>query len=69
MKVKRLIKILEDDGWVQVKFKGSHRQFKHPVKPGKVTVSGKLSVDMPPGTLRSALRQAGISLTATHTLH
>lgn len=69
MKVKRLIEILEDDGWYQAGFKGSHRQFKHPVKRGKVTVSGKLSVEMPPGTLRSALRQAGISLTTPRTLH
>jgi len=69
VKVKRLIEILEDDGWFQVKFKGSHRQFKHPVKRGKVTVSGKPSIEVPPGTLRSALRQAGISMTGSRTLH
>lgn len=58
MKVKELIKLIETAGWVQVKMRGSHRQYKHPTKPGKVTVSGKLSVDIPPGTLSSALKQA-----------
>jgi len=69
VKVKRPIEILESDGRVQVKVKGSHRQFKHPAKRGKVTVSGKLSIDMPPGTLRSVLRQAGINLTGQRALH
>jgi len=40
--------------------KGSHRQFHHPTKPGMVTVSGKKSLDVPPGTLSSALEQAGL---------
>ena len=61
MKVKELIKLIESDGWVQVRMKGSHRQFKHRSKPGKVTVAGKFNVDIPPGTLHSALRQAGLS--------
>ncbi|MBN2491379.1 MAG: type II toxin-antitoxin system HicA family toxin [Planctomycetes bacterium] len=39
---------------------GSRRQFQHPEKPGTVTVSGELGVDLPPGTLRSALKQAGL---------
>ncbi|MBA2534306.1 MAG: type II toxin-antitoxin system HicA family toxin [Rubrobacter sp.] len=39
---------------------GSHRQFKHPTKPGTVTVSGKSGLDMPPGTLNSVLKQAGL---------
>jgi predicted RNA binding protein YcfA (HicA-like mRNA interferase family) len=60
MKVKDVIRLLTDDGWVQVATRGSHRQFKHPTKPGKVTVAGKPSLDMPPGTLRSVLRQAGL---------
>ena len=60
MKVKEFIKLIEADGWVQVKMRGSHRQFKHPNKPGKVTVSGKLNVDIPPGTLNSALKQANL---------
>jgi len=60
MKVKELIKLIEADGWVQVRQRGSHRQFKHPEKSGTVTVSGKPNVDMPPGTLNNALKQAGL---------
>jgi predicted RNA binding protein YcfA (HicA-like mRNA interferase family) len=60
MKVKELIVLVEADGWRQVRQKGSHRQFHHPTKPGTVTVSGKLGVDLPPGTLNSALKQAGL---------
>jgi predicted RNA binding protein YcfA (HicA-like mRNA interferase family) len=60
MKVKDVIKLLEGDGWYLVRTKGSHRQFKHPSKLGLVTVSGKLSVDVPPGTLNSILKQAGL---------
>ena len=60
MKVRAVIKLIEDDGWVHVKTKGSHRQFKHPNKPGKVTVAGKPSLDLPPGTLNSILKQAGL---------
>jgi len=60
VKVNELIALLEKDGWVQVRMKGSHRQFHHPSKPGTVTVAGKPSVDIPPGTLNSALKQAGL---------
>jgi predicted RNA binding protein YcfA (HicA-like mRNA interferase family) len=60
MKVRELITLIESDGWFQVRMKGSHRQFHHPIKPGTVTVSGKPSVDIPPGTLNSALKQAGL---------
>ncbi len=60
MKVRELISLIEADGWIQVRMKGSHRQFHHPTKPGTVTVSGKPSVDIPPGTLNSALKQAGL---------
>jgi len=60
MKVKELIILLKNDGWVQVRQKGSHRQFHHQTKLGTVTVSGKLSVDIPPGTLNSVLKQAGL---------
>ncbi len=60
MKVKDLIKILEIDGWRQVRMKGSHRQFHHPTKKGTVTVAGKPNVDIPPGTLNSAIKQAGL---------
>jgi predicted RNA binding protein YcfA (HicA-like mRNA interferase family) len=51
---------LEDDGWLLVRTRGSHRQFHHPSKPGTVTVAGKPSVDIPPGTLSNALKQAGL---------
>ena len=60
MKVKELIALIEADGWSQVRQKGSHRQFHHPTKPGPVTVSGKPGVDVPPGTLNSVLKQAGL---------
>ena len=60
MKVKELIAFIEADGWSQVRQKGSHRQFHHPTKPGTVTVSGKPNVDVPPGTLNSVLKQAGL---------
>jgi predicted RNA binding protein YcfA (HicA-like mRNA interferase family) len=60
VKVKDVIKLLEDDGWYLARTKGSHRQLKHPAKPGTVTVSGKPSVDVPPGTLNSILKQAGL---------
>ncbi|HEX3449529.1 MAG TPA: type II toxin-antitoxin system HicA family toxin [Isosphaeraceae bacterium] len=50
---------LRVDGWVRVKSKGGHRQFKHPTKPGRVTVSGKASHTVPPGTLASIRKQAG----------
>jgi predicted RNA binding protein YcfA (HicA-like mRNA interferase family) len=60
MKVRDVIRLLTDDGWTQVAQKGSHRQFRHPSKPGKVTVPGNPSDDVPPGTLNSILRQAGL---------
>jgi predicted RNA binding protein YcfA (HicA-like mRNA interferase family) len=60
VKVKDLITLLETDGWREVRMKGSHRQFHHPAKPGTVTVAGKPSVDVPPGTLNGVLKQAGL---------
>jgi predicted RNA binding protein YcfA (HicA-like mRNA interferase family) len=60
MKVRELIKLLEDDGWYQARMRGSHLQFRHAVKPGTVTVAGKPSVDIPLGTLNSILKQAGL---------
>jgi len=52
--------MLEADGWFQVRMKGSHRQYHHPNKPGTVTVAGKPGIDVPSGTLSSALKQAGL---------
>jgi predicted RNA binding protein YcfA (HicA-like mRNA interferase family) len=60
MKVRAVIELIEGDGWFQVRTRGDHRQFHHAVKPGTVTVAGKLSEDVPPGTLNSILRQAGL---------
>jgi predicted RNA binding protein YcfA (HicA-like mRNA interferase family) len=60
MKVRDVIRRLLDDGWVRVAQKGSHRQFKHPTKYGKITVPGKPYDDLPQGTLRSIFRQAGL---------
>jgi predicted RNA binding protein YcfA (HicA-like mRNA interferase family) len=60
MKVKEVIRLLEEDGWYLARTRGSHRQYKHGVKPGTVTVSGKPNVDVPPGTLNSILKQAGL---------
>ncbi|MBK7643815.1 MAG: type II toxin-antitoxin system HicA family toxin [Planctomycetes bacterium] len=58
MKVREVIRCLERDGWFLVSTRGSHRQFKHGSKPGRVTVSGNLGRDMTPGTLASVFRQA-----------
>jgi predicted RNA binding protein YcfA (HicA-like mRNA interferase family) len=60
MKVREAIDAIEADGWYLVRTKGSHRQYRHPSKPGTVTVSGNLGVDIPVGTLGSILKQAGL---------
>lgn len=58
MKVRDLLKLLDKDGWSKVAQEGSHRQYKHPVKPGRVTIAGHPGDDVPPGTLNSVLHQA-----------
>jgi predicted RNA binding protein YcfA (HicA-like mRNA interferase family) len=58
IKVQELLKILREDGWYLVRQKGSHRQFHHPTKTGTVTIAGKASVELPPATLQSVLKQA-----------
>ncbi|HEV2383223.1 MAG TPA: type II toxin-antitoxin system HicA family toxin [Terriglobia bacterium] len=60
MKVREVIRLIHEDGWRLVDTEGSHRQFKHPSKPGRVTVSGHPGDDMPKGTLASVTRQAGL---------
>jgi predicted RNA binding protein YcfA (HicA-like mRNA interferase family) len=60
MKVREVVRLLEADGWYLARTRGSHRQYKHPTKAGTVTVSGKPNVDVPPGTLNSILKQAGL---------
>lgn len=52
--------MLNDDGWFLVTTRGSHRQFKHPTKPGRVTLPGKPNDDLAPGTLNSVLKQANL---------
>lgn len=58
MKVRDIIKEIEKDGWYLVVTRGSHRQFKHPVKKGRVTISGNPSHDLASGTLNSIIKQA-----------
>jgi len=60
MKVRDVIKALHDAGWQQVRQSGSHRQFKHPTKIGRVTVAGRPGDEIARGTLRSIMKQAGI---------
>jgi predicted RNA binding protein YcfA (HicA-like mRNA interferase family) len=60
MKVGEVFDLLKRDGWYLAATKGSHRQFKHPVKSGRVTVAGKTSDDLAPGTLGSIFKQAGL---------
>lgn len=60
MKVSDVLTILQTDGWFLVATRGSHRQFKHPVKSRRVTVAGKPSDELAPGTLNSILKQAGL---------
>jgi predicted RNA binding protein YcfA (HicA-like mRNA interferase family) len=61
MKVSEIIRLLEEDGWQHVRTRGSHRIFWHPTKPGTVTVPGKPSKELPIGTERSILNQAGVN--------
>jgi predicted RNA binding protein YcfA (HicA-like mRNA interferase family) len=60
MKYRDLIRRIEDDGWRMVKMTGSHGQYKHPTKPGRVTIAGKPGKDVPEGTRKSILKQAGL---------
>jgi predicted RNA binding protein YcfA (HicA-like mRNA interferase family) len=61
VKVRELIRIIEKNGWRMVAQKGSHRQYKHPEIPGRVTIPGKMNDDIPKGTLNSILKQAGLN--------
>jgi predicted RNA binding protein YcfA (HicA-like mRNA interferase family) len=60
MKVRQAVELLEADGWRKRRQRGSHRVFRHPIKPGSVTVAGKESAEIPRGTLASIRRQAGL---------
>ncbi|MCY4546230.1 MAG: type II toxin-antitoxin system HicA family toxin [Gemmatimonadetes bacterium] len=59
-KVRDAMRLIEEDGWRLVRTRGSHRQFKHREKPGRVTVPGKPRDDLPPGTWNSIMKQAGL---------
>jgi len=63
MKIRDVIKMIETDGWYHVTTKGSHRQYKHPTKPGRVTIAGHPSHDLATGTLNSVLKQAQLKKT------
>jgi predicted RNA binding protein YcfA (HicA-like mRNA interferase family) len=58
MKVRDILKVLSSEGWSTVRIRGSHRQLRHPEKEGTVTVAGKPSLQLPPGTLKSIVKQA-----------
>ncbi len=60
MKIRDVVVMLEGDGWVLARTRGSHRQYKHPRKSGVVTLAGKPGEDLAPGTLNSVLKQAGM---------
>lgn len=61
MKISEVIRLLEADGWVLKRIRGSHRHYAHPTKPGLVTVAGKPSASLKPNTQWSILRQAGLN--------
>ena len=58
MKIRDVIKSIVEDGWLLVAMRGSHRQYKHPTKPGRVTIAGHPNDDLAPGTLNSIFKQA-----------
>ena len=60
MKIRDAIRLVESDGWLLVNQAGSHRQYKHATKPGKVTIAGHPSAELAPKTLKSILDQAGL---------
>jgi predicted RNA binding protein YcfA (HicA-like mRNA interferase family) len=62
LKVREVIKLIEADGWRLRNTVGSHRQYVHSAKPGRVTVAGQTGKDLAVGTVRSILRQAGLKL-------
>ncbi|HII95904.1 MAG TPA: type II toxin-antitoxin system HicA family toxin [Candidatus Methanofastidiosum sp.] len=62
MKVREIIKIIENDGWFLVATKGSHRQYKHSIKKGRITIAGNLNDELAPGTLNSIYKQAQLKV-------
>jgi predicted RNA binding protein YcfA (HicA-like mRNA interferase family) len=62
MKVRAVLRMLKDDGWTEIARRGSHRQLRHPHKTGRVTVAGKPSDELAPGTFKSILKQANLEI-------
>lgn len=62
MKVRDIVALIEQDGWLLVRIRGSHHHYKHPTKPGVVTVPGSRNDDLAPGTVRSIYKQAGLAI-------
>jgi predicted RNA binding protein YcfA (HicA-like mRNA interferase family) len=60
LKVREIIRLIEADGWYRIKSKGGHRQYKHPVKRGRVTVPGQMNAELDKKTEKSIFRQAGL---------
>ena len=60
MKIREIIRIIEKDGWYKIAQKGSHRQYKHQLKPGRVTIAGKAGDEIAIGTLSSIFKQSGL---------
>jgi predicted RNA binding protein YcfA (HicA-like mRNA interferase family) len=60
VKFREIVRLIEEDGWVLSRQRGSHRQYSHPSKPGKVTIAGHPNRDVPRGTAANILRQAGL---------
>jgi len=60
VKVREIVKLIEKDGWYWVRTKGSHHQYKHPIKPGLVTIPGRPRDDLAVGTVNNILKQAGL---------
>ena len=58
MKIRDIIRLIESEGWYLVETKWSHRQYKHPGIPGRVTIAGHPNDDLAPGTVNSILKQA-----------
>jgi predicted RNA binding protein YcfA (HicA-like mRNA interferase family) len=60
VKFREIVRLIEQDGWQLSRQRGSHRQYSHPTKPGKVTIAGHPNDDVPKGTAANILRQAGL---------
>ncbi|MBM3997254.1 MAG: addiction module toxin, HicA family [Planctomycetes bacterium] len=61
MKVRKIIKLIEADGWYRIKAKSGHRQYIHPFKPGRVPLPGQMNEELDPKTQKSILKQAGLA--------